>query len=213
VPVRDFIQERRVVQMGPRRFIIRKPTVATLEAVLGLYAVEITKVFQACALGLPPDPLAALLPVFLAGGGSKLADVLATCCEPADEVAEAIAEHPEAAEALVMAVLSIADLPRIVGSLDFTSEERAAKLARIAEQHGVPPPESEEGPSERALAIVLLSERFHLSPMTVMDWPYEAFLTVCETLPGPGAGGKKKVDPREYAPGTIILNAVPGKPN
>lgn len=164
MPIRDLISERRAVQVGARRVLIRKPTVATVFTVLGLYWPEI----EACLnvwrdpVKRPADPLAAFLPIFLKAGDLRHADLLATLTDDPD---------PGDAEPLFRAALSLCDLERIVMFLGFSDDPDKTQT-------------SSDGSDidDQGTAMVLVAERLHLDPMTLQHWPFEAYLTICEVL-------------------------------
>jgi len=150
---------------------------ATVEMLLGLYPAEITTSVRSWPV---EDPITTFLPLFLAD--DRIAEVLSTCTQVQGEdatIQEVLAGDPLAAARVCGAVLSLCDVPRIVRSFDF-DPERAAVAARVS----VPDPT--ENPAERGKFIVLLAERFGRSPLEIPDWPYEAILSIQESLTGEG---------------------------
>ena len=195
MPVRDFIPERREVQAGPRRFFLRRPTVATVEMVLGLYPAEILAAVRAYREGA--RDVETFLVLFTMEGDERIAEVLATCTEAGGGTP--VCETGEAARALVRAMLSLCDLPRILASFDFTAEEVAPLSARAVESH----------PEDRAFVLVGMACELGVSPLELAGWPYEAYLTAQDALLR--RAGRKPV--RVSAPNTIILPWGDGVPH
>lgn len=174
--LRDYIPEQAAVRHGARLFACTKPTVATVLLASSLLQREILATYKGTqALPLPDDPVGHLLPIF---SGSRLTTVLATCVtlhggQPGD-LEEALQEDALTVS-IIKAIMQICDLPRIIKSLDL---EEASKEISLTEQ----PPDPEEV-SGMEMMIILLAEKYHTTPLAVMQWPYEAFLSLMESAP------------------------------
>jgi len=125
-----------------------------------------------------PTPMAPaqLVPLFFVAkdASRRVGDVLGTCCHihggaPPDEVALEAWRDPKLALELTHAVLSLCDPVRIAKeiNLDAIADESAREEGELDGMESV---------------YCLLAERFGLSPLEIPNWPYEALLSVLDTV-------------------------------
>lgn len=154
----DFIRERRTVEIGSRRFTIRRLTVAAVVRALELFPQEIGLCY-ATAKEWPNNwktmsiaDLVASIPL----DPHKLASVLRLVVE-----SEGSPVWP--VQALAIEVLGMSDLERIGSGFDFDREE-------------------EPGPLALERDVIDLATRFSCAPHDIMDWPFEEYLGVLDVL-------------------------------
>jgi hypothetical protein len=169
----DLLPRRRVVLRGARRFVCHPPTYATIVRLLALYPATLERAAQIAKEADGRLSPAHYLPLFVVDAENAAA-VLETCCElvggAPGEFEEAVATDDGLALELGRAVLSICDPGRIAEALDLGAIERAAD----------PRPEGE--PDAIETTCVILAERFGVSPLEVLEWPFEAYLSVLDTV-------------------------------
>lgn len=161
--IRDFIGERRSLDIGGRRFVVRRPSITTVVLVLELYRTEIGLCLDAsqdCPELWGEDPLRNVLRVLLTDGDPRLEEILPTFVSGPDDPSSWPARE------LIIASLAASDLDRIVEALNLGSE----------------PSEEEAGPFSLEHNVISLAERFHCSPFDVMGWPFESYLSICDAL-------------------------------
>lgn len=208
--LRDLLCERRVVLVGDRRFVVRKPTVETVCLAMLGFMVQLAgyrlawKNNEDLRAG---DSLDELMPMLMsARSAPQLAAVLASCVEdgPTDLqrlIESRSQEARDVAEAIIRAAVDMVDVERLVAFMGL--DELAATLkARAAEEPAEPQPE-DEGPSSMELLVAGIASHFRIDPLTVMRWPAELLISMSEkTLPAlypPRAGGGEKIFGRTQA--------------
>lgn len=164
--LRDFAARRVRVPVAGGIITCRPPTLETVRLFLELFSAELgalTSIGKDAFDSLGPSPADTLIPFFADEDRAKA--VLETCCD-ADWQIFAVAKKDDLI-ACYRAVIGLCDIRRVIASLDLGGEEGATAPA---------------GPDPHDEALVVLGEKFGVSPLSIMQWNYEAFLTVCETL-------------------------------
>ena len=167
---RDFTSERRVLIRGTRRFIIRRPTCDTIARLTARYALEILALrkthHEAKGLAGPREMLQIALPIFTADL-ERLGAVLESCVDIWDaapgELEAAVAGSRELAEALVLEVLKLSDVPRLCSLLGLDQPMEAADEAQD---------EAIVEPFDLMLGAV--ADHFGTDPFRVMGWDFLA---------------------------------------
>lgn len=165
--LRDFAPRRRTITVGGRRIVVRPPTVETVRLFLELFAIEIGAVVVSIRKNGAPEIDAAvdsMLPLFLTDW--RILAVLETCSDLTPELAEIL--PPSAVKQLAETLLSLCDVERVIRSLNIATDDSPAATS--------------SGPDPHDQAFVTLGEKFGVAPHTICEWPYEAFLTTCDTL-------------------------------
>ena len=168
--LRDFIGERRTVEVAGRRFFVRQPTVRTFFLALELFGLEIGAIRSAAekAGGMSRDVALALF--LVEKGHARLGRLLATCvaCEVGD-VPSAVASSNSIAMALVTAVADSFDASRLTALLG--SPESGGSEADV---------------DDGSLLVIGCGERFHIDPFSsVMEWPVGVFCDVVKAFSRP----------------------------
>ncbi len=181
MPIGDFIARRTVVVIDGRRFVCRPPTVATVHRLLEAFPRLVHAVAKAVHLdGMTWDESAArdVLAAFVSS--PALAGVLDTCCTlhgaAPGELVDLAAGRADVRGRLADAVFGLCDPARIVASLDLPAAVRRAEVA--AKPGGDPAPADAPARIDTALCVAAL--RYHVTPLDVTEWPYEAFLSIDE---------------------------------
>ena len=160
--VSDFIACRRVLHDGAGRYVVRRPTFATVHRFLELYGVEVIAMNEAEKMHPGCLSLDSAFKVVLCDDRMRL--VLETCVE-SDAVQWPL-------ETLARAAVGMADIPRIFDSLSLPGMEEAGAGSEVVQ----------EGPTDQEISLVALAQKFGVPPHTVADWPYETFLGALECV-------------------------------
>jgi hypothetical protein len=179
VALLDFSTERRSLVLGGRRFDIRRLTVGAVSRALVLLAREIAAVRKMYEsepelwekFGASP----ALL--MFPPTDPRVVDVLRRVV---------VTDEPVAAwpvEDLVLAVAGLSDWPRITGSLRWSDS-----------------PGQESDRQEEARSVLSVAKECGTDPVSLMDWPYEAF---CAALDAMAPEKKAPIGPEALA---VMLN-------
>ena len=180
MPLVDYLPGRRPVRIADRVFIVREPTVATVETFLRLFPAEI----HALKESTPTDVDAQLFfvdiaPEIAAASRGRAAAVLMTCVEVASGDFGDPTEWPLGALAR-----------EVVRGFDF---------ARAFESFGGSGSGESQTVHGRASAIdVSLAQTAHYfgcSPIALMDWPFFAFLAAQDAARAP-SDEQRKAEPQ-----------------
>lgn len=178
--LRDFLRERAVVVRGSQRFIVTKPKLRTIIALLSRFPAQVYSIRKVYAESEEPISVEDLVPVFVAGDRTAAAEVLETCCELhggyPGEVVDCLKANDDLILRVIYAALSLCDPERIASSLDLDRVDDPAPSDPSTEL-------ADPGPTDQEISIVVLAERFGCEPTEVMEWPYESFLSTSEILP------------------------------
>lgn len=174
-----------------RRFVVSKPSVATVALILDRLGPEVMTLLQ--TQKVRPDIFGEAAPevcmgVLLSAHHERLAEVFASCVDGPD-ILKALHEDNGLADELGRAVLSLCDPARIVRELSLGDPE-APMIDATADI-----------PSDFEVGIIRGAEVLGVSPLELMRWPFEAFLTATtvraylaeKDRPGP------RLDPRQSA--------------
>ena len=117
----------------------------------------------------------------------ELADLLALLLVPYDGDFLRKNLTLELAQKVTGQVLLMNDVPRIWASLSFSQESRPDLVEAVEPAS----PGVQEIPALLAV-IDLLAERYKVDPVRIMDWPYEAFLTMVDVLDARVKGAERE---------------------
>lgn len=168
----DFAPQSRVVNVGGRRCVCRPPTLAVVHRFLSLFWAEVAATASAYGQGAEWDvsPIDDLLSLFTRD--ERCDWVLCQCVDDYDSGDEATRET------LCRAVLSLCDVSRIVASLNL--DAAGPTIAKVLDNRI--DEDAEAAVSEAAIGVCLLAERLNMTPLDVMQLPYEAYLTAREAI-------------------------------
>ena len=153
-----LIRERRPVVLAGRRFIVRAPTVGTVQLLVSLFPdtlQAVTAAWRAARAGGVAVAPEAFVPLFVGRAGA-LARVLGTCVETT------VPPERWPLSELATAALSLCDPLRIARAL---APDEGADVS---------------DPLRASESVCRLARSYRCAPHAVMDWPYEAFLEVTE---------------------------------
>lgn len=168
----DFAPQSRAIDVGGRRYVCHPPTLAVVHRFLSLFWAEVAATASAYSSGAEweASPVDDLLSLFTRD--ERCDWVLCQCVDDYDSGDEA------ARDTLCRTVLSLCDVPRIVASLNL--ESAAPTIAKVLDNRL--DEEDQSAVSEAAIGVCLLAERLNMTPLEVMQMPYEAYLTARESV-------------------------------
>lgn len=176
----DLLDRDIPIRIEGRDFILRR---ITLRAVLKIL-VRFSEELDAFARSEKRD-----VEGLLAGiDNDSMADLFAFLLDPYDPIY--LRTHINAAVARELTVLigGLNDLGRIWNSLEFSkpsvqSDKETEEKKSVGPAEQIPPMLS---------VIDLIAERYGIDPLRVLDWPYEAFLTITEVMEAKMEGVQRK---------------------
>lgn len=168
----DFAPQSRAITIGGRRYVCHPPTLAVVHRFLSLFWAEVAATASAYGQGAEweASPVDDLLSLFTRD--ERCDWVLCQCVDDYEE------GDVETREALCRAVLSLCDVARIVAALNL--EQAGPTIARVLDNRVDEADESTV--SDAAVGVCLLAERLNMTPLEVMQLPFEAYLTAREAI-------------------------------
>lgn len=171
-----YLPRQRVITDGGRRLVCRPPSVHTVALALHVWQTRIAALLSDLHPETHPSEVE-LVGLFL--GDERAAAVLATCCElhgaVPGETEEYLRGRADMQARAALAVLELCDPASIVRALGFGSDPSQA-----------PEPERsrEIAPDAESSYYLAVARAYHVSPLALADWPYDAFLAAGLALAG-----------------------------
>jgi len=179
----DLLDRDFPVRIGERDFILRRITLRAVLKIMTRFAEEL----DAFARSDKQDVEG------LIGGldNDSTADLFAFLLHPYDPVRIRAAWNIQTATELTVLVASLNDLRRIWDSLSFGKQ-----TPEVAPGADAPEAEDSADTPDQIPALLsvidVVAERYKLDPMSILDWPYEAFLTITEVMAAKMTGVKRE---------------------
>lgn len=170
--VTDLVDRELPLTIAGRQFILRRIRLRTVLQILVRFS-DTLHAFQQSGKRDVEQLLGSV-------ANDDLADLYAFLLSPYDPLFLRQHLNEAVARELMVLVASVNDLERIWASLAFSQHPEGAAPtlveAEVEKVPGIPP-------IPALLAVIdLVAERYKLDPMKVLEWPYEAFLTMTEVM-------------------------------
>ncbi len=174
----DLVRRRTTVHHASGDVVVRSPSFRTAVTLLATMGPELAAAWGAWkkgkAAGLE-DPLPIVLPLLTSSG--RMAAVLDTYCDHARGPAafwSEVSRNPGLRRDLLLAGLGLlADVRRAFEGLHLDKAFEGPDEPSQAPGEATP-----AGPGMQELAVALAAIRFGIDPLQVMEWPFEAWLTI-----------------------------------
>ena len=171
--IASYAAQCRVLVLGGRRYVCRPPTVETVRRFLVAFGYDALALREMARKGNEVvkdyNGIIGVLSV------SKLAPwVLESCVtlwgSAPGETEESLTGNAPACADLMRALCTLCDV------------EAIAKSITLPEPTDVEIEKEEDGPDNQDVAVCCLAREYGVAPHTVVDWPYETFVTALEVL-------------------------------
>ena len=194
----DFVPQQFSVEAGGRSFVCRPPSLRALFLFLSEFRAQVYAIARGVREAGQSVEVEQVLPLF--AGAPAFPWVLTECVTSPGlerhQVVQLLRGDPSLQTACAMQCLALCDVGRIVRWLD---AERLAADDPAATPAEAPAPETEV-PSDMEISLCEIAQRYGQSPMAVMGWPVEAFVTatavaaVARPMSGAVPAGAEQVD-------------------
>lgn len=177
--VLDLVDRELPLAIGGRSFLLRRIRLRTVVQILVRFSDQLSAFAR--SEKRDADKLMASLE------NDELADLLALLLVPYDGDFLRKNLSLEIAQQVTSQVMLMNDVARIWTSLSFSKEDKADLVEAVEPgEPGLP-----EIPALLAV-IDLMAERYKQDPLRIMEWPYEAFLTMVDVLDARVKGAERE---------------------